>query len=76
MKELRAWVAPLVAGNQHLAPLIANNVRRRFSLRAKLRPVARALRGKKQQSLKITVAAHVSTGICFPGRGHIALSGT
>ena len=46
MKELRAWVAPLVAGNRHLAPLIANNVRRRFSLRAKLRPVARAMRGK------------------------------
>lgn len=48
MKELRAWTAPLVAGNNHLAPLIANNVRRRFSLRAKLRPVARALRGKKR----------------------------
>ncbi len=47
MKELRAWVAPLVAGNHHLAPLIANNVRRRFSLRAKLRPLARALRGRK-----------------------------
>jgi myo-inositol-1(or 4)-monophosphatase len=50
MKELRAWVAPLVAGNNHLAPLIANNVRRRFSLKAKLRPVARALRGKKQRN--------------------------
>ena len=49
MKELRAWVAPLVAGNQHLAPLIANNVRRRFSLCAKLRPVARALRGNKKK---------------------------
>ena len=50
MKELRAWVAPLVAGNHHLAPLIANNVRRRFSLRAKLRPLARALRrGKGRQ---------------------------
>ena len=50
MKELRAWVAPLVAGNHHLAPLIANNVRRRFSLKAKLRPLARALRGKKGQA--------------------------
>ena len=50
MKELRAWVAPLVAGNNHLAPLIANNVRRRFSLKAKLRLVARALRGKKQRN--------------------------
>ena len=50
MKELRAWVAPLVAGNQHLAPLIANNVRRRFSLRAKLRPLVRVLRRKKASS--------------------------
>ena len=50
MKELRAWVAPLVAGNRHLAPLIANNVRRRFSLRAKLRPVARVLRRKGRRS--------------------------
>ena len=49
MKELRAWVAPLVAGNNHLAPLIANNVRRRFSLRAKLRPVVRALRGNSKR---------------------------
>ena len=48
MKELRAWVAPLVAGNQHLAPLIANNIRRRFSLNANLRPVARALRRKRK----------------------------
>ena len=52
MKELRAWVAPLVAGNQHLAPLIANNVRRRFSLRAKLRPVVRAFRRKRHQASK------------------------
>ena len=49
MKELRAWSAPLVAGNNHLAPLIANSVRRRFSLRAKLQPVARALRQKSKQ---------------------------
>ena len=47
MKELRAWVAPLVAGNNHLAPLIANNVRRRFSLKAKLRPLAKPFRRKK-----------------------------
>ena len=46
IKELRTWVAPLVAGNTHLAPFIANNVRRRFSLRAKLRPLAQALQGK------------------------------
>ena len=49
MKELRAWTAPLVVGNRHLAPLIANNVRRRFSLRAKLRPVVRAFSPKKKQ---------------------------
>ena len=50
MKELRAWVAPIVAGNHNLAPLIANNVRRRFSLKARLRPLARALRGKSRQA--------------------------
>ncbi len=50
MKELRAWVAPLVAGNHHLAPLIANNVRRRFSLRAKLRPLAKPFRRKRSQA--------------------------
>ena len=48
MKELRSWVAPLVVGNNHLAPLIANNIRRRFSLRARLRPLARALRRKRK----------------------------
>jgi len=48
MKELRAWTAPLVAGNSHLAPLIANSVRRRFRLRAQGRRLARALRGKRR----------------------------
>ena len=52
MKELRAWVAPLVAGNNHLAPLIANSVRRRFSLKAKLRPIGRVLRGGKRKASK------------------------
>lgn len=41
MKELRAWVAPLVAGNNQLAPLIANNVRRRFSINAKFTSLIR-----------------------------------
>ena len=50
MKELRAWTAPLVAGNRHLAPLIANNVRRRFSLRAKLRPLTKPFRRRSGQS--------------------------
>jgi myo-inositol-1(or 4)-monophosphatase len=30
LKELRQWVAPLVAGNQHVAPLVANNLQTRF----------------------------------------------
>ena len=38
LKELRRWVAPLVAGNHDLAPLIAHNLRPRF------RPVLRAKR--------------------------------
>ena len=50
MKELRAWTAPLVAGNRHLAPLIANNVRRRFSLKARLRPLAKVLSKNRGQS--------------------------
>ncbi len=49
MKELRAWMAPLVAGNKQLAPLVANNVRRRFSLRAKLRPLTKPFRRLKKQ---------------------------
>ena len=32
LKELRRWAAPLVAGNQKVAPLIADNMRRRFHL--------------------------------------------
>ena len=47
LKELRQWVAPMVAGNKHVAPLVAQNLRRRFSLKAKLRPVVRKLRGRK-----------------------------
>ncbi len=44
MKELRGWVAPLVAGNQHLAPLIAHNLRPRFHPVAKLRRWSRRLK--------------------------------
>ena len=47
LKELRQWVAPLVAGNNHVAPLVAQNLRRRFSLKAKLRPVVRKLRPER-----------------------------
>ena len=49
LKELRQWVAPLVAGNNPVAPLVAQNLRRRFSLKAKLRPVVRKLRGRNRQ---------------------------
>ncbi len=48
MKELRGWMAPLVAGNRRVAPLVAHNIRRRFSLRSALRPVARTLRGRSK----------------------------
>jgi myo-inositol-1(or 4)-monophosphatase len=44
MKELRQWVAPLVAGNRQVAPLIARNMRPRFRPVAKLRQVSRRLR--------------------------------
>ena len=47
MKELRAWNAPLVAGNKQLAPLVANNVRRRFSLQGQARRLLRGLGRKK-----------------------------
>ena len=52
MKELRGMTAPLVAGNKHLAPLVANNVRSRFSLKAKLRPLVRVVRSRGGQSRK------------------------
>lgn len=50
MKELRAWVAPLVAGNRQVAPMIAANIRPRFRPLAKLRRLARSLRPKKRSS--------------------------
>jgi fructose-1,6-bisphosphatase/inositol monophosphatase family enzyme len=48
MKELRRWVAPLVAGNQKVAPLIANNMRPRFRPVAKLRQLSRRLRRQRK----------------------------
>jgi myo-inositol-1(or 4)-monophosphatase len=47
LRELRRWVAPLVAGNQRVAPLIAHGIRPRFRLSAKLRRLARPFRSKK-----------------------------
>ena len=46
LKELRQWVAPLVAGNQQVAPLIANNMQRRFRPVAQLREVGRKVKGR------------------------------
>ena len=37
LKQLRRWVAPLVAGNRQLAPLIATSMRRRFRPLAQLK---------------------------------------
>ena len=50
MKTLRQWVAPVVAGNQTLAPLIAHNMRPRFRPVAKTRQWLRSHLPKKQQS--------------------------
>ena len=47
MKELRGWTAPLIAGNQQLAPLIADNIRPKFRPLAKVRWFARKLLPKK-----------------------------
>ena len=43
MKELRGWMAPLVAGNGQLAPLIANNIQTKFRPLAKIRRFTRKL---------------------------------
>ncbi|MBT99364.1 MAG: hypothetical protein CL902_12175 [Dehalococcoidia bacterium] len=49
MKELRNWMAPLVAGNPKVAPLIADNVKRRFSLKAQVKKATRPLRQRKKK---------------------------
>ena len=48
LKELRNWVAPLVAGNRQVAPLIAENIRPRFRPLAKLRRLSRKLRAARK----------------------------
>ncbi len=48
MKALRGWVAPLIAGNRQLAPLIASSIRPRFRPVAKLRRFSRKLLPKKK----------------------------
>ena len=49
MKELRGWMAPLVVGNQKVAPMIADNVKRRFSLKSQIRKLTRPLRRRKKK---------------------------
>ena len=44
IKSLRGWIAPLVAGNQQVAPLLAHNLKQRFRLMPKLRSATRRLR--------------------------------
>ena len=51
MKELRSWVFPLVAGNQKVAPLIADNVKRRFSISSQVRKLYRPLQRKKKKPI-------------------------
>jgi hypothetical protein len=43
LKELRHWMAPLVAGNRQVAPLIADSLRRRSRLPDKVRQLSRLL---------------------------------
>lgn len=52
LKELRQWVAPLVAGNQQVAPLIAHNMKRRFRPVAMVRQVGRRVGQKLKGSQK------------------------
>ena len=47
MKELRDWMAPLVAGNEQLAPLIANNIRPKFRPLAKIHRFSKKLMPKR-----------------------------
>ena len=49
MKELRGWTAPLVAGNRKVAPMIAENVKQRFSLSGQFRKLTRPLRLRKKK---------------------------
>ena len=46
VKSLRRWMAPLVAGNQQVAPLLAENLKPRFQPMAKLRLASRKLTRK------------------------------
>tara|TARA_B100001146_G_scaffold49793_2_gene43244 strand:- start:6579 stop:7574 length:996 start_codon:yes stop_codon:yes gene_type:complete len=52
LKELRRWVAPLVVGNNKVAPLLAANLRSRFHPMAKVRRVTRRFHWPKKKQQK------------------------
>ncbi len=52
LKELRRWVAPLVVGNNKVAPLLAANLRSRFHPMAKVRRITRRFRWPKKKQQK------------------------
>jgi hypothetical protein len=56
MKELRNWMAPLVVGNPKVAPMIADNVKPRFSLKSQFKKITRPLRRKKKPAPQKTEA--------------------
>jgi fructose-1,6-bisphosphatase/inositol monophosphatase family enzyme len=49
MKELRGWMAPLIAGNEQLAPLIANNIKPRFRPLVDIRRFSKKLVPKRSK---------------------------
>ena len=53
LKELRRWVAPLVAGNRQVAPLIAHNMKRRFRPVALARQVGGRVKRKIEAKRKV-----------------------
>ncbi len=52
LKELRRWVAPLVVGNNKVAPLLAANLRSRFYPMAKIRRITRRFHWPKKKQQK------------------------
>ena len=52
LKELRRWAAPLVVGNNQVAPLLAANLRPRFHPMAKVRRLTRRIHWPKKTKQK------------------------
>ena len=52
LKELRRWVAPLVVGNNKVAPLLVANLRSRFHPMAKVRRITRRFHWPKKKQQK------------------------